>query len=306
MRAPQPIHLLGLDFAELTLEGAAQWIEAHPDNAPFGYVVTPNADHFVRLSRDPALAATYRGALLRLLDSRVVAKAARGLGLPAPPVVTGSDLTARLLARLPRHAPVTIIGLRPEYVPALRARYGLAALAHHNPPPDFERDRSAMRRAVRFVLDHPARLVFLALGSPRQELLAAAIRAEGAASGTGLCVGAGLDFLAGAARRAPEWMQRAGLEWLHRLSADPARLARRYLRDDPPIFAMLLRERVRAGAAGSVVALNPSPNPLPQGMPSGRPSAGPVGEGAIPLPLPLREGVGGRGLSPVRELETLV
>jgi hypothetical protein len=150
MRAPQPIHLLGLDFAELTLEGAAQWIESRPDNAPFGYVVTPNADHFVRLSRDPALAATYRGALLRLLDSRVVAKAARGLGLPAPPVVTGSDLTARLLARLPRHAPVTIIGLRPE----------------HNPPPDFERDRSAMRRPFRPRPSRPARVPRPRLAAP--------------------------------------------------------------------------------------------------------------------------------------------
>ena len=294
MRAPHPIRLLGLDFAALTLEGAARWIEQRPDSAPFGYIVTPNADHFVRLSRDPALSAIYRSALLRLLDSRVVAKAARGLGLLAPPVVTGSDLTARLLAGLPRHAPVTIIGLRPEHVPALRARYGLAALAHHNPPPGFERDRGAMRDAVRFILDHPARLVFLALGSPRQEMLAAAIRAEGGASGTGLCIGAGLDFLTGAARRAPAWMQRAGLEWLHRLSADPARLARRYLRDDPPIFAMLLRERMRARTLAPVMA-----RPLPQHPPAG-------GGGYSSSPLPLAGGGRGEGALPVPELETLV
>ena len=301
MRAPHPVRLLGLDFADLTLEGAARWIESRSGDAPFGYVVTPNADHFVRLSRDPALAAAYQGAMLRLLDSRVVAKAARGLGLPAPPVVTGSDLTARLLARLPCHAPVTIVGLRPEHMPALRARYGLTAVAHHNPPPDFEHIPSAMRGAVRFVLDHPARLVFLALGSPRQELLAAAIRAEGGASGTGLCVGAGLDFLAGAARRAREWMQRAGLEWLHRLSADPARLARRYLRDDPPIFAMLLRERMRRVEVGPVVA-----RPLPQPPPA-------RGGGYLPSPPPLAGGGRGEGALPVREgalpvqeLETLV
>lgn len=293
MRAPHPFRLLGLDFADLTLEGAARWIESRPDGAPFGYVVTPNADHFVRLSRDPALAAVYRAAMLRLLDSRVVAKAARGLGLPAPPVVTGSDLTARLLANLSRGAPVTIIGLRPEQVPALRARYGLAAIAHHNPPPRFERDRGAMRRAVRFVLDHPARLVFLALGSPRQELLAAAIRAEGGALGTGLCIGAGLDFLTGAARRAPDWMQRAGLEWLHRLSTDPARLARRYLRDDPPIFALLLRERMRAGALRPAIA-----RPLPQ-----RP---PAKGGGFISPPPIAGGGQGEGALAVRDLETLV
>ncbi len=103
-----------------------------------------------------------------------------------------------------------------------------------------------MRAAVRFVLDHPARLIFLAVGSPRQELLAAAVQATDAATGTALCIGAGLDFLAGAARRAPAWMQRAGLEWLHRLSSNPRRMARRYLRDDPPVLALLLRERMGA------------------------------------------------------------
>jgi len=248
VRAPHDIRLLGLDFADLTLEGAARWIEARPDGAPFGYVVTPNADHFVRLKREPSFVPIYRDALLRLLDSRVVARAARGLGLPAPPVIAGSDLTARLLAPLSAGERVTIIGVRPDHLPALRVRCGLRELAHHNPPPGFERDPRAMREAVRFVLDHPARVVFLAVGSPRQELLAAAIQAEGGGTGTGLCIGAALDFLAGAARRAPDWMQRAGLEWLHRLSSDPRRLARRYLRDDPPIFPMLLRERMRATA----------------------------------------------------------
>ena len=71
------------------------------------------------------------------------------------------------------------------------------------------------------MLAHPARFVFLAVGSPRQERLAAAIAATGQATGTGLCIGASLDFLAGVQRRAPSWLQRAGLEWLHRLRRRP-------------------------------------------------------------------------------------
>jgi exopolysaccharide biosynthesis WecB/TagA/CpsF family protein len=84
----------------------------------------------------------------------------------------------------------------------------------------------------------------LAVGSPGQEILAAAIQASGRAVGTGLCAGASLDFLAGAAQRAPWLMQRAGLEWLHRMASDPRRLTRRYLHDDPPVFGMLMRERL--------------------------------------------------------------
>ena len=94
-----------------------------------------------------------------------------------------------------------------------------------------------------FVLANPARFTFLAVGSPRQEILAAAIQATGKATGTGLCIGASLDFLSGAAERAPIWMQHAGLEWLHRLAGNPGRLARRYLCDSPAILPMLLAER---------------------------------------------------------------
>ena len=91
---------------------------------------------------------------------------------------------------------------------------------------------------------HPARFIFLAVGSPRQEMLAAAIQATGRATGIGLCIGASLEFIAGAQPRAPAWMQRTGLEWLHRLGRDPRRLARRYLIDSPAILPMLLRERL--------------------------------------------------------------
>jgi UDP-N-acetyl-D-mannosaminuronic acid transferase (WecB/TagA/CpsF family) len=129
-------------------------------------------------------------------------------------------------------------------VEALMAREGLAKPYHHNPPIGFEKDPIAFRTAVAFVEAHPARFVFLAVGSPRQEILAAAIKARGRASGTGLCVGASLDFLSGGARRAPLWMQRGGLEWLHRLAGEPRRLARRYLLDDPAVFKLLIRERL--------------------------------------------------------------
>ena len=239
------IPLLGLDFADLTAAGAAEVIAARPEGAAFVYTVTPNADHLVRLARDPALAEIYRKAWLRLLDSRVVAGCGALIGLPMPRVATGSDLTALLLRHHLRPGErVTIIGLRPEWLPALVERCGLAAPAHHDPPMGFERDPAALAAAVAFVQAHPARFVFLAVGSPRQERLAAAIAAAGAA-GTGLCVGASLAFLAGAERRAPVWMQRHGLEWAFRLAADPARMAQRYFLDSPRVLPMLLRERAR-------------------------------------------------------------
>jgi exopolysaccharide biosynthesis WecB/TagA/CpsF family protein len=242
------MQLLGLEFADLDATAAAGLLASRPAAAPFGYVVTPNADHLVRLHRRPALRALYQGAMLLLLDSRVVALVARLVGVPAPQVAPGSDLTALLLACLHARERITIVGLSPRWLPGLMARCGLASPAHYDPPRGFEHDPAAFRTAVDFVLAHQARFVFLAVGSPRQEMLAAAIQATGRARGTGLCIGASLEFVAGAQPRAPVWMQRARLEWAHRLLRDPRRLARRYLMDSPSILPMLLRERLATSA----------------------------------------------------------
>jgi exopolysaccharide biosynthesis WecB/TagA/CpsF family protein len=109
----------------------------------------------------------------------------------------------------------------------------------------FERDPAAFEAAVQFAIENPARLTVLAVGMPRQERLAAAIAASGRARGIGLCVGSALEFLVGAHRRAPVWMREAGLEWAFRLAHEPRRLARRYLVQCPPVFALLLQERRR-------------------------------------------------------------
>lgn len=243
--------LLGLDFAALTVDEAACRIAERPAQAPFTYVVTPNADHLVRLDGDGPLRAIYHGAGLCLLDSRVVAGLARLFGLAAPPAAPGSDLTARLLANHVKPGErITIIGLSPRWLPALRARYRLAAPAHYDPPMGFDRDPAAFAATVAFIHANPARFIFLAVGSPRQEHLAAAIAAAGVASGTGLCIGASLAFLAGAQRRAPVVVQRIGLEWLFRLAGDPRRLAKRYLIESPRIVSLLLRQRLRRRQVG--------------------------------------------------------
>ena len=243
-RGPPTRRFLGQAFTDLSPDLVLTWLLDRPAEAPFGYVVTPNADHLVRLARLPALGPLYDGAALRLLDSRVVAGLARIMGLHPPTVVTGSDLTASLLAAI--HEPVTIIGLDPAWVGGL----GLRQVAHHNPPIGFEDDSDAFARAVDFALTHRSRFTILAVGSPRQERLAAAIKASGSATGIGLCVGASLEFLAGARRRAPVWMSRAGLEWMHRLGQDPRRLARRYLLDSPAVIALLARERLAGDRFG--------------------------------------------------------
>ncbi len=146
------MRLLGLEFADQTVEAAAEWLAQRAATEPFGYVTTPNADHLVRLSRHPDLLPLYQDAMLQLLDSRVVALMARLVGLAAPRVAPGSDLTALLLTRyLAAGERITIIGLAPDWLRLLVARCGIAVPAHYDPPHGFEREAAAMRTAVDFV-----------------------------------------------------------------------------------------------------------------------------------------------------------
>lgn len=251
MMVGKKVSLLGLDFASLDVVRAASCIAKRSTDAPFGYVVTPNADHLVRISRDPGLRRVYRNATFCLLDSRFVAGLGRLLRLAVPQVSPGSDLTEHLLLHhLGPNERITIIGLAPAWLPHLVARCDLAPPAHHYPPMGFEHDPAAFAEAVAFVRANPARLVFLGVGSPRQEYLAAALAASGGITGTGLCIGASLEFLAGARRRAPKLLRRICMEWLFRLCAEPRRLSRRYFIDSPAVIRLLWKQRRAGGRCG--------------------------------------------------------
>ena len=243
---------LGLAFLDAKAASVAERLAERPPDAPFAYLVTPNADHFVRLARRPDLQPLYDGAGWRCLDSKAVAHGARLLGLRAPQVATGADVLAAILDRHLRPGDrITIIGLGPAGIARLRVMRPTVELAHHDPPPRLAQDGPAFAWAVGFAVAHPARFTLLAVGSPLQEQLAAAIRDQGA-TGVGLCVGAALEFWTGITPRAPPVLRRLGLEWLFRLWREPRRLARRYLIDDWAVLRLLLVARWRDdGAAGA-------------------------------------------------------
>jgi exopolysaccharide biosynthesis WecB/TagA/CpsF family protein len=183
-------------------------------------------------------------------------------------VCPGSDLTAELFARIiGRDDRIVLIGGSDEQARALARRYGLNSLRHYNPPMGFIRDPREVGQCVEFIeACSPFRFCFLALGAPQQEVVAQRLKARGSAKGMALCIGASINFLTGVERRAPLWMQRAGMEWLYRLCQDPARLARRYLIRGPRVFSMLptteVLVRARAmpmAAAASSVARTTEP-----------------------------------------------
>jgi len=137
---------------------------------------------------------------------------------------------------------IAIVGSDAAGIQVLRERFGLCNLHHYRPMMNFVDDEAEVQRCVDFVARMQAPLVFLAVGSPQQEILAQRLQNHQGLAGVALCVGASIDFLTGAQRRAPAAWQRFGVEWAYRLWREPRRLWRRYLVHSSRIFTLWMRE----------------------------------------------------------------
>jgi exopolysaccharide biosynthesis WecB/TagA/CpsF family protein len=212
----------------------------------YGFVVTPNVDHFIRFHDDPAFRSLYGEAAYILLDSRFMSHVLSLTTRMHSQVCTGSDLTARLFGKVIRtEDPIVVIGGSARQAQLLAERHGLEQLHHFNPPMGFINDPAAVEECLTFIESHsPFRFCFLGVGSPQQEVLAQQLKARGKARGLALCVGASINFITGVERRAPLWMQRVGAEWLFRLAQDPRRLAKRYFVRGPRLFNLLMRTQI--------------------------------------------------------------
>jgi N-acetylglucosaminyldiphosphoundecaprenol N-acetyl-beta-D-mannosaminyltransferase len=196
-------------------------------------VFTLNLDHVVKMRKDAAFRAAYRRAGLITADGFpvVLACSLRGKRVSR---VTGSDLIAPISAEAARSGKsIYLFGSRsPVLIKAsrlLRERNaGLTIAGVFAPPQGFDPKSENARRCIAAIGNSGADLCFVALGAPKQELFADHGKSL-LPNISFVCIGAGLDFIAGAQMRAPLWMQRWGLEWLWRAASDPRRLLYRYL-----------------------------------------------------------------------------
>jgi N-acetylglucosaminyldiphosphoundecaprenol N-acetyl-beta-D-mannosaminyltransferase len=122
-----------------------------------------------------------------------------------------------------------------------RKHPGLSIVGTYSPPVGFERDEHECARVATLVRRAEPDVLFAAFGSPKQEKWLHQFRDQLNVP-VSMGIGSTLDYLAGRLRRAPIWMQRAGLEWSYRLVQEPRRLWRRYLVQDPPFVLHILRE----------------------------------------------------------------
>ncbi|GAA0441017.1 hypothetical protein Aca07nite_29500 [Actinoplanes capillaceus] len=214
-----------------------------------GRIVTPNVDILRRAAADPAVRRHLDDADLIVADGMPLIWASRLGGAPLPERVAGSSLIWSLSEGLGRDGrSVFVVGGTPAPAGGGAARAaaqlaaacpGLRIAGTISPDYGFELDESTYADFCATVIAAEPDLVFVGLGFPKQEDVIERLRGDLPRTWFVGC-GAAVNFVAGDLGRAPLWMQRTGLEWIHRLGVEPRRLAGRYLRRDAPYALRLL------------------------------------------------------------------
>lgn len=195
-------------------------------------LATLNLDHVAKLRRDGRFREAYARHDLITADGNPIVWISRLAGQPVS-LVPGSELVLPVASLAARHdVPVALFGATDEALAAAAARLqtdcpGIKIADLVAPPMGFAPDGEMADAAIERLRGSGARLCFLALGAPKQEIFA--VRAAERMPEAGfLSVGAGIDFLGGTQRRAPKVVRVLAAEWAWRLALNPKRLAGRY------------------------------------------------------------------------------
>ncbi|HTO70135.1 MAG TPA: WecB/TagA/CpsF family glycosyltransferase [Myxococcota bacterium] len=224
-----------------------------------GWIITANVDYLQRFVSSPDSRALYRQADCIVADGMPLLWACKLRGTPLPDRVAGSDLVwlfaegaaqrGRTLYLLGGNA-----GAGERAAQILRARHPALRIAGISSPRVSNPPSAAELAALGAELERTAPdIVYVAFGAPKEELLIGALRARFPRTWW-VGVGISLSFIAGEVKRAPRWMQRWGLEWLHRLVQEPRRLGGRYLGRNLPFTARVLCESALVGLRGGASA----------------------------------------------------
>lgn len=223
-----------------------EW-RADEDRLPL--VATPNVDIVVQLETmsDPAIARHFSDAWCVLPDGQPLVMLGRRCGVPFRARLAGSTLVEQLWPVLSaKKERVLVIAATDETATALRAENDSCVVVV---PPMFDgNDRAQVdavcKSAVSAMQDNPADYVFVAIGFPKSNKLIDVLLEtwpETDETPVFLGVGASFEMYLGNRRRAPQWVQDRGLEWLYRFAQEPKRLFHRYFIRDSRFFLIAAR-----------------------------------------------------------------
>jgi N-acetylglucosaminyldiphosphoundecaprenol N-acetyl-beta-D-mannosaminyltransferase len=238
--------MMGCGIDNLSLEETLQTIEGFiKSGKPHQHVVV-NVDKLVKASRDAELRRIINECALVNVDGMPVVWAARLLGKPLKERVAGVDLFEALMRRAAQKGwRVFLLGAREDVVLGVKTVYerkyaGLTVAGCRNGywQPDEELALVEQIKAAH------ADILFVAISSPKKEQFLGRYQADMKIP-FAMGVGGTFDVAVGKVKRAPLWMQNAGLEWFYRFLQEPRRMFRRYFIDDMAFLRLFLKEAIR-------------------------------------------------------------
>jgi N-acetylglucosaminyldiphosphoundecaprenol N-acetyl-beta-D-mannosaminyltransferase len=255
------VSLMGLDFDAVTEEQTVDTVLRARQEGRGGWLVTPNLEYLRAYQERDEVRREFDAADLVVPDGAPLLWASRVKDEPLPGRVAGSDLIWSLSEKASRRgASIFLLGGSAGSAEAaaerLRARFpDLAVRGVACPPRGFERDPRDVEAIARRVAACSPDIVFIGLPLNKHLVMGRSLRRL-APDAWLVGVGVSFSFVSGDIRRAPRWVQRAGLEWAHRLAQEPRRLFRRYVVEGIPFAARLLAYSALARAL-SALAMRP-------------------------------------------------
>lgn len=220
------VDVLGVGIDSVTMQQAVTTVDGFVRARTSALVVTANAEMVMLAQKDPDLFEIMHGSELVLADGAGVVWASRRFGCGVPERVAGYDLTQELLQHAANNGfKVFWLGAAPGIAEAAAAKASekypaLNTVGIHDG--FFDANNVEIRRMIR---ESQADILLCALGVPKQEKWLSRYRQD-LQIPVMIGVGGTFDVMAGKAKRAPRWMQRAGLEWSYRLLRQPSRIGR--------------------------------------------------------------------------------
>jgi N-acetylglucosaminyldiphosphoundecaprenol N-acetyl-beta-D-mannosaminyltransferase len=252
------MRIMGAPVAAVTESEAIQaMLDAAADRRGY-WAITANLDHLRRYCHEPLAKELMDSADLVVADGTPLVWASQLAGTSLPERVAGSNMIWSICEAAGNQGQSVFLlggapGVADRAASTLCERYpNLKIVGTLCPPMGFEADEQELRRICDHLTRTAPQIVLVALGFPKQDILIRHLRPflpHAAFMGVGIS----LSFVTGEVQRAPRWTHRLGLEWLYRLSREPGRLARRYLRDGLPFAIRMLgsaaHHRVRPGGS---------------------------------------------------------
>jgi N-acetylglucosaminyldiphosphoundecaprenol N-acetyl-beta-D-mannosaminyltransferase len=219
------------------------------------WIETVNVSHLCLAARHPELERLFRSADVILADGMPIVWMSRLRGRALRARVTGSDLMEPLARRAAVEGwRIFLCGGEEGVAERAAARLCEAApglqiagtAAPRFPTPGSLTDESHNRALLAQLRAARADIVLVAFGAPKQELwIRHHLETDALPVPVAIGVGGSLDFIAGQQRRAPPWMRRSGIEWIHRMTTQPRRLGPRYAGDLLTFAQLVARELLR-------------------------------------------------------------